>query len=260
MIKMKKQDIIIGKGAVGYALNEIFGFEYDIDIYDIKDKNIELKNEYNVMHICFPYNKRFIKEVKKYFIKFNPKVIIIHSTVKVGTTQELIDVLKYKSIVHSPIRGQHNQLIDSIKIFTKFIGIDNPNYKIDGKSLRDFVQQYFEKLSIHTVIYEDSRMTELAKMLCLFQYGMHNIVANETKKICKQFDLDYNRTVLFWNETYNQGYDIFRTDFQDYHRPLLNPDIESGFGGTCVFSVNKMLYEQTKNKLIKNILKYGQKK
>jgi len=257
---MEKKDIIIGGGQVGYALNEILGFEYDIDTYDIKNHNINFENSYRVMHVCFPYNEKFVKEVKKYFIRFNPKVIIIHSTVKVGTTQKLIEVLKCKSTIHSPVRGQHHQLIDSIKIFTKFIGIDYPNYKVDEISLYDFIQEYFKKVSIHTVIYKNSRMTELAKMLCLFQYGMHNVVANEAKKICKQFNLEYDKTVLFWNETYNQGYDIFRTDFQDYHRPLLNPNIKNGFGGTCVFPVNKMLYEQTKNQLIKNILKYGQKK
>ncbi len=257
---MEKKDIIIGGGQVGYALNEILGFEYNIDTYDIKNQNKEVGDNYRIMHVCFPYNKKFITEVKKYFIKFNPKVIIIHSTIKVGTTQKLIEILKYKAITNSPIRGQHNQLIDSIKIFTKFVGIDYPNYKVDGINLYNFIQEYFKKVSIHIVIYKDSRMTELAKMLCLFQYGMHNVVAYEAKKICKKFNLNYDKTVLFWNETYNQGYDIFRTDFQDYHRPLLKPSMENGWGEKGIYESNKMLYEQLKNPMIRQILKYGQKK
>ncbi|KKK85589.1 hypothetical protein LCGC14_2771770 [marine sediment metagenome] len=89
---------------------------------------------------------------------------------------------------------------------------------------------------------------------------MHNIVANEAQNICNKFELDYNKVVLFWNETYNQGYDTLRLEPKDYHRPLLIPDIKKGFGGNYIYQVNKLLYEQTKNPIIKNILKYGQKK
>ena len=255
------KDIIIGGGAVGQALKKIFIKKYNIDIFDIinKDKNT-YEPKYRVMHICFPYNNRFIKEVKRYIKSFKPRIVIIHSTVKVGTTQKIIKETKFKAVVHSPIRGQHNDLSNSIKLFSKFIGVDNPYYKLKNKNLYHFLQKYFHDVDIHTIIYKDSCLTELAKMLCLFQYGMHNVVADEAKNICNKFELDYNKVVLFWNETYNQGYDVLRKNTKDYHRPLLSPDIKDGFGGNCILPVNKMLYEQTKNKTIKNIIKYGQKK
>lgn len=255
------KDIIIGAGSVGQALEKILKTKYDIDIFNIvkENKSINVK-KYRVMHICFPYDENFIKEVKRYLKLFKPKVVIIHSTIKVGTTQEIIKETRLKTIVHSPIRGQHNNLTYSIKLFSKFIGVDNPNYKFENKNLYCFLQKYFQRIDIHTVIYKNSRLTELSKMLCLFQYGMHNIVANEAQNICNKFELDYNKVVLFWNETYNQGYDRLRLEPKDYHRPLLIPDIKEGFGGNCVYHVNKLLYEQTKNPIIKNILKYGQKK
>jgi len=252
------KDIIIGAGSIGQALGKILKTKYDIDIFDIKNKGI-YENKYRVMHICFPYNNNFVKEVKRYLKLFKPKVIIIHSTIKVGTTQKIIKETRLKTIVHSPIRGQHNNLAYSIKLFSKFIGVDNPNYKFENRNLYRFLQKYFQKIDIHTVIYKDSRSTELSKMLCLFQYGMHNIVANEAQNICNKFKLDYNKVVLFWNETYNQGYDTLRLEPKDYHRPLLIPSMKHGWGEHRIYDVNKMLYEQTKNPMIKNILKYGQK-
>ena len=252
------KDIIIGAGSVGQALEKILKTKYDIDIFDIKNKDI-YENEYKVMHICFPYNKNFIKEIKRYLKLFKPKVIIIHSTIKVGTTQKIIKETKLKTIVHSPIRGQHNNLTYSIKLFSKFIGVDNPHYQFENKNLYRFLQKYFEEVNIHTIIYKNSCATELAKMLCLFQYGMHNIVADEAKNICDKFELDYNKVILFWNETYNQGYDTFRLEPKDYHRPLLIPSIKHGWGEHGIYDVNKMLYEQTKNPIIKNILKRGKK-
>ena len=256
---MNNKDIIIGFGKIGQALKEVLKSKYKTDIFDIKNPNTLVRKRYRIIHICFPYNNNFISEVKKYFNKFQPKIIIIHSTVEVGTTQKIIKKLNFKVIVHSPIIGQHDKLPASIRIFTKFLGIDYPSTKIKDDNLSEFLQKYFKELDIHTVIYKDSRLTEIAKMLCLFQYGMHNLVANEAKRMCDQFDLDYNKAVLFWNETYNQGYNTFRTGINNYERPLLIPNIEDGFGNTSIIPVNKMLYKQTKNQMVKQIIKYNNK-
>ena len=253
------KDIIIGLGQVGQALKEVLESKYKLDTFDIKDLDIPTQERYRIAHICFPYNVKFIAQVQKYFRQFRPSVILIHSTLQVGTTQKIIKKLNFKSIVHTPIRGQHDQLPACIKVFTKFLGIDYPLIKIQDNSLSEFLQKYFKELDIHTVVYKNSRLTEMAKMLCLFQYGMHNLVAHESKKMCDQLGLDYNKTMLFWNETYNQGYNVFRTDVRDYKRSILIPNIEDGFGRSCIIPINKMLYNQTKNPMIKQIIKYGQR-
>lgn len=253
------KDIIIGLGQVGQALKEVLESKYELDTFDIEAPDIPVQKQYRIVHICFPYNVKFISQVQKYFRKFKPSIILIHSTVKVGTTQKIIKKLNFRSIIHSPIRGQHNKLPASIRIFTKFLGIDYPLTKIQDNNLSEFLQKYFRELDIHTVVYKDSRLTEMAKMLCSFQYGMYNLVAHEAKRMCDQFGLDYSKTVLFWNETYNQGYSTFRTGVHDYRRSILIPDIKNGFGGDCIIPINKILYEQTKNPMIKQIIKYGQR-
>jgi hypothetical protein len=57
--------------------------------------------------------------VKIYKESFDSNIVIIHSTVSVGTTKKCGD-----DFVHSPIRGKHLNLEEGIKTFTKFFSGD----------------------------------------------------------------------------------------------------------------------------------------
>ena len=61
---MSNKDIILGGGQVGRALKEIFESKYNIDTYDRKYQDMELENKYRIMHICFPYDEKFVSEIK----------------------------------------------------------------------------------------------------------------------------------------------------------------------------------------------------
>ena len=80
-------DIIIGGGEIGNSLYNTLSAEYACDIYDLKYGPSRLeglkRNEYDYMHICFPYNDKFIESVENYKKIFKPKHVIVHSTVPV---------------------------------------------------------------------------------------------------------------------------------------------------------------------------------
>lgn len=101
-MKPINKTMIVGYGEIGQSLCKVLNKKYSIDIIDI---NIEPNvSGVDVMHVCFPYSKNFIKEVKRYRKKYKPNYIIIHSTVKIGTAKKC-------KAYYSPVRGIHPHLV-----------------------------------------------------------------------------------------------------------------------------------------------------
>jgi len=72
---MDKTSLIIGAGEVGEALYDILNDFYE-GVYDYdKEDNVLtlLLKTFDIIHICFPYSKEFVNEVKKYQKKYNLK-------------------------------------------------------------------------------------------------------------------------------------------------------------------------------------------
>ena len=80
--------LVIGVGEIGLAIKQVL----DCDGYDEYKNMTEVQNEYDVLHICFPYNDDFIHQVKAYQKRVNPILTIIHSTVPIGTSEILRSV------------------------------------------------------------------------------------------------------------------------------------------------------------------------
>jgi len=250
----KQKHLIIGRGKVGRALYSVLSEHHNVRTID--KRKTKIKGSFEVVHICFPYSKIFNREVIRYNRLFNPDIIIIHSTVAVGTTLSLIEETKKENIVHSPVIGNEKHLRRSLETFTKFIGTHSPKiFSLAREALSPIKCQWMP----------DSRITELGKLLLTFQYGKQILLAQECKDICDYFGLPYKRTVIEFGKIYNQGYDRLQTLYspKDFHRPLLFPDIKKGFGGTCIHPNAILLKKQIKNKKINNylkqIIKIGQK-
>lgn len=138
--------LIIGKGEVGEAIFKILSPHYNVQSRDIEDAHIE--RGVDVLHIAYPPHGDFVETTKGYGEKYKPKLIIVHSTVSVGTTKEIGE-----EAVHSPIRGMHPNLTEGIKTFVKYFG--GPKAKEAAK--------IFEDLDIPTRVFEKAETTELAK-------------------------------------------------------------------------------------------------
>ncbi len=107
--------IIIGIGEVGSALHSVLSEHYNpVSIHDLKVSNAD-DGPYDIMHVCIPYSENFIDIVKAYRARFQPKHVVIHSSVPIGTSRQC-------GAVHSPIRGLHPLLDTGIKTFVKFLG------------------------------------------------------------------------------------------------------------------------------------------
>ncbi len=172
--------------------------------------------------------------------KHNPTLVIIHSTVPVGTTAKLN---KYKNIfVHSPVRGIHPHLYKSIKTFVKFIGFDDWRTKVMAK-------KHFNKIHLKTIAIFDSRNTEAMKIWDTTIYGVNIALEKEIYRYCQGRKLDFFTVYTLPNITYNKGYQqLKRAHFTKYileHQP-------GKIGGHCVLNNLQFLTSAAKRYIIKN--------
>lgn len=206
--------LIIGKGAVGTALYNVLK-ETDKTI-QIVDKNPKSLKGIDVLHICFPYGESFETLVEEYIKKYKAKIVVIHSTVKVGTTYHVREHSGIE-VLHSPVIGQHNGLQVGLLTFEKWIAPANKEIK-----------KYFEKAGMRVKEKSKSEVCELAKLFSTFRYGLAIARAQEEERICKQIDVDF-KDIRDHIDMYNEGY--AHLGYANTRQPNTTP----GFiGGHCV--------------------------
>ncbi|MBI4993486.1 hypothetical protein HZC33_00800 [Candidatus Wolfebacteria bacterium] len=210
-----KKHLIIGAGQIGNALYKVLSPYYNVFVID---KNDKIDGNFDVMHICYPNMKDFIKITKAYIKKYHSKSVIIHSTVPVGTTKRISSMA-----VHSPIRGLHPNLEKGIKTFVKYFG---------GKKANE-AAKIFSGIGIDTQCFKKSETTELLKILDTTYYGWNIIFAKEVKNICDKFGVDFEEAYVIPNQHYNEGYK--KMGKQHFIRPVLK-HMPGKIGGHCVVS------------------------
>lgn len=209
--------IIIGQGEIGKSLEKVLSPYHPTYIRDIKS---DLKGEYDIMHIAFPYSNEFLNQVKHYQLDYSPKYTIIHSTVPVGTSRMC-------NALHSPVIGLHPFLEESIKTFTKFIG---------GKDASQ-VADYFRRANIKTYLTDKQETTELMKILSTTNHGLNIEFTKEVKRLCDQENVPFEMWTL-WTDNYNKGYE--ELGHPEYKRPNLIPVMKK-IGGHCVLPNTKLI-------------------
>jgi UDP-N-acetyl-D-mannosaminuronate dehydrogenase len=212
------KSLIIGAGEIGQSLHDIIRLKHKGSC--IRDKkDVITYGNVEVLNICYPYSKDFVKDTKAYIKQYNPKVTIIHSTVKAGTTAKCGDM-----VVHSPIHGKHPDLSGGIRTFTKYIGGDNV-YAVY------LANKFLQEADINTRIVADSKTSELSKILCTSYYGWNILFMKEVAKICKKEKVPFHEVYTEWNWFYNTGYG--KLNMPQFVRPVLDP-VKGKIGGHCV--------------------------
>lgn len=241
MISKNKTKIgILGYGEVGQAIAKFYKNP------KIKDLNRDdgLKGV-EILHICLPWGKNFVKVVKKEIKKIKPKLTIIHSTIPVGTTKK-ID----RMVVHSPIRGVHPYLYEGIKTFVKYIGADN-------KKAGRLAKRHLESLGIKTKVFYPSITTEIGKLLDTSYYGLCIVWHGEMKKLCDKYKIDFEKAVTDFNQSYNEGYK--KLEKTNVIRPVLYSP-KGGIKSHCICENAEILKKYFKSQALDLIIKYKSKK
>ena len=216
--------------------------EYNVHDY-IHQLGVNNKPEIDVMHICTPFNEEtFVKQTTDYINLVKPKLTIIHSTIAVGTTKEIIDETNGEFfVVHSPVVGVHPNLTEGILTFTKSIG----GFSDEATEL---AENHLNELNVNTVVYDDANTTEAAKLFSTSYYGWNIMFNKEVMRFCEEHTLNFEQVYSNWNENYNKGY--AKLDMKHVRRPVLD-FIPGAVGGHCIQPNYKILDEKHNVKLAK---------
>ena len=248
-----QKDIVVGLGEIGFPLYKLFSKSFITEGFDINSKLIPKSLKKNkllpirFLHISIPFSKKFNSDIIRLVKKFEPKGIVIHSTIKPTTTFNLQKKLSVP-VIYSATRGVHKRMLSDMKRYTKFFAIEDmaPNKK--------WVCKEFVKLlkisNIKSKQISSPITLELAKIVCdTSYYGWLINYAQMSKMIAEKYDVDYDE---MWS---------FADEIQKFlgNRPKMFP----GFiGGHCVIPNLQLIDEHSLNQInyINNMFKKFLKK
>jgi len=234
-----KKDIVAGLGEVGKPLLKLLskqditiGFDLNSELID-KRKSEKYKNlQTSFLHIAIPMTNKFIDNVLKLEKKFKPECIVIHSTIKPGTTKKLQGKLSIP-VIYSATRGVHKRMIRDLKRYTKFFAISKNAPRSKWASL-EFIK-LMKKCGIKTKKMSKPETLEFAKIICDTSYlGWLVNYAQLSNTIAIQNGIDYDEMWSFSDEI---------------HKFLGNrPKMYPGYiGGHCVIPNLDLLNNETLN-------------
>ena len=246
-----KKDIVAGIGEIGRPIlkllsesNIVVGFDLNPNLMD-KRKFERYKNlKTSFLHIAIPATGKFINNTLKLYKKFQPECIVIHSTIKPGTTEELQRKLPIP-VIYSATRGVHRRMIYDLKRYTKFFTISKNAPRSKWASL-EFVRS-MKKCGIKTRKMSKPETLELAKIICDTSYlGWLINYAQLSNRIAIQYGADYDE---MWS---------FSDEIQEFlgNRPKMYPGY---IGGHCVIPNLDLMHSDVLN-LIKKMNKNYKRK
>jgi len=212
MTSPKPTSVVIGAGEIGRAIHTVLEAHYPAFLYDILVSGAPHVGKCDFLHICFPYGPQFSDEVNRYREMFHPAHVVVHSTVPVGTCDEL-------GVTHSPVRGKHHDMYRSLLTYTKFFGGEDA----------DAPANLFLRIGVPVAVYPDSDTTELAKILETSFLGLLIRWTQAVDDLCTSKFLSFTEVWDKFTQTYNEKAEALgQPKF-----PVLVP-IQEKIGGHCV--------------------------
>jgi len=246
-----KKDVVVGIGEIGKPIlkllskrNITVGFDSNPDL--MAERKFErYKNlQTSFLHITIPVTDKFINNVLKLCKKFQPECIVIHSTIKPGTTKKIQGKLSIP-VIYSATRGVHKRMMHDLKRYTKFFVISTNAPRSKWASSR-FVK-LMKGCGIKTKKMSKPETLELAKIICDTSYlGWLVNYAQLSNKIAIEYGINYDEMWSFSDEI---------------HKLLGNrPKMYPGYiGGHCVIPNLNLINNETLNLINKMNNSYTKK-
>jgi len=232
----KMRVIVIGLGEVGTGLYELVKQFHETETLDVEPKQIN--GPFDVMHICFRFNGKFIDNVLSYVHQFEPRLVIIESTTSPGTTDKIAEKLPETLVCHSPVRGRHkNTILLGLKTYTKYVGPCS-------KEAAEFAEKYYQEMGLKVYIANSPLETEFAKLMNLSYYGTCISIFQEFDRIIDKYRLKRDDVMNFIGSTQTESKGTVP-------RPLYY----GGYiGGHCVIPALKMLQNFCEFQIFKEVI------
>jgi UDP-N-acetyl-D-mannosaminuronate dehydrogenase len=221
-----EKNVIAGLGEIGMPIFKLISSKNETIGYDINEKLIDKKlwNKYeklktSFLHICIPFSDKFVQNVVKSFEQFEPKVVVIHSTISPGTSKKIQNKIKIP-VIYSATRGVHKRMLSDLKRYTKFFAVES-DIKNSKKAAIDYAK-LMKKCGVKYKKLSNPLTLELAKIVVdTSYYGWLITYSQISKMIADKNNVDFDEMWSFSDEI---------------HKFLGNrPKMFPGFiGGHCV--------------------------
>ncbi len=244
---MKETVLVIGLGEVGMSIYEIVEESGLYDVFGL-DQKIDLRQnipeKVDIMHICIPCSnvEVFVNAVVEYALKFQPRLLIIDSTVPPKTT-EAISKRCNCMMVHSPVFGTHTsreKMKSEMKFYGKLVGGVTPESTINASD-------HFNKIGIPTRVNKSPLETEITKLYCTTYYGALIALSQEFHRISSSAGADFSEitgNICYLHE-------------KSYVKPPVYPDV---IGGHCVMPNIEIVLSLYDSVLLKAIKESNEKR
>lgn len=254
---------ILGNGEIGSSIHKVYQLA-GVNNVVIRDPFVGINNslsECDVINICIPFfgYDEFVKSILDLSLK-DGCIIIIQSTIGLGTTDKIQEKLPNFVCVHSPVRGVHPNLAEGMITFDKYLGISDKYY--GNHFTHDYLVKHLESLNMKPIVCK-SMESEMAKMVSTTLYGVNIAAVTDVYKMCKKNDLDFGTVFTKWQTGYNEGYT--KLGKSNVCRPVLTPIKEDGDGkrvikGHCVIPNSVILKNMGEHSLSSFVLRYSDEK
>lgn len=183
--------IVVGLGEVGRPLLDVLARVHPMRGVDLEPENVS--QTVDMLHVCYPVEiPNFVGVTAEYARRYRPAVIVIHSTVPVGTTNAVQTVVDM-SVVHSPVRGKHARMAEELLHYVKFIGAKDDN-------AAERVQHHFQAAGMRTRRLPSPEATELAKLTETTYLGLLVAFAQDMNRMAQLAGVSYEDVVSFHKE------------------------------------------------------------
>ena len=246
-----KKDVVAGIGEIGNPILKLLakhgvvvGFDLNPDLMDERkfERYENLKTSF--LHITIPITGKFINNVLKLYKKFQPECIVIHSTIKPGTTEKLQGKLPIP-VIYSATRGVHKRMSNDIKRYTKFFVISTNAPRSKWASSK--YVKLMKRCGIKTKKMSKPETLELAKIVCDTSYlGWLVNYAQLSNLIAIEHEVNYDEMWSFSDEIH---------EFLG-NRPKMYP---GHIGGHCVIPNLDLIHSDTLNLIKKMNSSYSKK-
>lgn len=209
--------LVVGAGEVGTAVAAVLTRAHHTIVRDLEPVDVVAE----VMHVCIPYSDQLTKQVQAYQRRHGAELVVVHSTVPVGTCDP-------QGWVHSPVRGRHPDLEPALDAFTKHF----------GGAEAALAAKLWHLCGGPVEVHDRAVETEAGKLFELVQLGAQVRIQHAIYDWCVERGIDPDAVYRRFAETYNAGYSALGE--QQFVRPVL--EYQPGpIGGHCVRPCSALL-------------------
>ena len=200
-----KKNVVAGLGEIGRPIQKLLAkyhpcMGYDTDPSLVNPTQIKKLQDIptEILHVCIPFNKRFAPNIVSLTRKFDPELVVVHSTVPPNTTTKLQSRLSVP-VIYSATRGTHKRMMKDLKRYTKC-------YALSPRAPRrrwaaSACERLMRKCKIKTRAYSNPVTLELAKIVVDTTYaGWLISFAQISNMIARKYGVDYDEMWTFADE------------------------------------------------------------